>query len=81
MAAMVPLLIRGLANQSKIGLVHQGGGLERLTRLFLGHPLRGELAKLVIDQGQELLGGEWIAPMNLFQNPRHFIHRVVVQTG
>ena len=44
-------------DQPEVRLVDQGGGLERLAGLLLGQPLGGQLAQLVIDQRQELLGG------------------------
>ena len=37
--------------------MNKGGGIERLTRLFVRHFLGRELAELVIDQGEELLRG------------------------
>jgi hypothetical protein len=37
--------------------VNEGRGLERLARLLLRQPPGGEPAQLVIDQGEELLGG------------------------
>ena len=39
----------------------QGRGLERLAGLLLGQLLGGQLAQLVVDQGQELLGRLWVA--------------------
>ena len=44
-------------HQPQVGLVDQGGGLKRLAGLLLGQFLGGELAQLVVDQRQELLGG------------------------
>ena len=44
-------------DQPQIRLVDQGRGLERLAGLLLGQPLGGQLAQLVVDQRQELLGG------------------------
>jgi hypothetical protein len=55
MAAMMPALIRGLAYQSQIGLMDQGGGLKRLPWLFPGHPLGRQLTQLVVHQGEQLL--------------------------
>jgi len=57
MAATVPLLRLLHVYQRHVCLVDQGGGLQRLTRLFLGKPGRRQLAQLVVDQRQKLLGG------------------------
>ena len=44
-------------HQPQVGLVDQGGGLQRLAGLLLGQLLGRQLAQLVVDQRQELLGG------------------------
>src|SRR5262249_22692530 len=54
----VPAIGEGLlliACQSQVGLMHQGGGVERLPRLLLGQLLGRQPAQLVIDQREELL--------------------------
>ena len=43
-------------HQPQVRLVDQGRGLERLAGLLLGQLLGGQLAQLVVDQRQELLG-------------------------
>ena len=48
---------RQASDQAQVGLMHQGGGLERLARLLLGQLLRRQAAQLVVDQGQQLLRG------------------------
>jgi hypothetical protein len=45
--------------------VDQGGGLQRLPRLFLSHLVCGQFAKLGIDQGQKLRGSVRIALVDL----------------
>ena len=45
----------------QVGLVHQRGGVERLTGPLLSQLLRGESAQLVIDQRQELVRGLRVA--------------------
>jgi hypothetical protein len=45
-----------------------------LARLLLGEPLRGELAQLVLDQRQELLGGVRIAVLDGGQDARYVTH-------
>lgn len=54
--------------------MHQGSGFERLSRLFLGQLLCGQLVQLVVDQRQELPGGVRVALLDLVQNPRCFAH-------
>ena len=44
-------------HQPQVSLVDQGRGLEGLAGLLLGQLLRGQLAELVVDQREELLGG------------------------
>jgi hypothetical protein len=39
----------------------QSGRLKRLAYRFLSHLLRGQSAKLIIDQGQQLVGSVGIA--------------------
>jgi hypothetical protein len=50
-----------LADQAQVRLVDQGGGLERRPRRFPGKLVCGQLAQLVVDQGQELAGGVRVA--------------------
>ena len=54
-APAVPAGVLG-TDQAEIGLMHQGGRLERLAGLLPGQPLGGQFPQLVIDQGKELLG-------------------------
>jgi hypothetical protein len=54
-AAMVPGMVRRLADQPQVGFMYQGGGLKRLPRLFLGQPCGGQLAQFVVDQRQQFL--------------------------
>ena len=41
-----------VADEPKVGLVHQGGGVERVIGPFPGHLGRGQLAQLVVNQRQ-----------------------------
>ena len=67
---------RGLtADQAEVGLVHQGGGLEGLAGLLLRELPRGELAELVVDQGQELLGRLRVAVLDGREDARDVVHR------
>ena len=57
----LPGLTSGARHETQVGLVNQGRGLECLTRPLLGQLLRRQLAQLVIDQGQKLVGGVRVA--------------------
>ena len=65
---------RPCADQPEVGLVDQGRGLERLARLLLRQPLGGELAQLVVDQGQELLGRLGVALLDGREDVGHVVH-------
>src|SRR5262249_48627356 len=56
MAAAVPVLGLLDVHQAQVRLVDQGGGVERLARVFVGQLVRGQGAQLLVDQGQELGG-------------------------
>ena len=56
-ASTIPLLGLVRIDQPEIRLVYQRGGLERLPRLLVSKLRRRELAQLVVDEWQELLGG------------------------
>src|SRR5262249_2561360 len=60
-AAPLPVRPRARADQPQVGLVDQGGRLQRLARLLLSQALGGEAAQLVVDQRQQLGGGVRIA--------------------
>src|SRR5262249_10328579 len=67
-AATLPGLRFVFIHEPKVGLVHQSSSIERLARLFTGQPLPGELAQLVINQRQELLGGLGVPLLDGRQN-------------
>ena len=52
----------------------QGRGLERLAGLLLGQPLGGQLAQLVVDQRQELLGRLRVALLDGREDAGHVVH-------
>ena len=54
--------------------MNQRGGLKRLAGLLLSHLLGGQLAQLVIDQRQELLGGVRVALLDGGQDARDLTH-------
>jgi hypothetical protein len=74
MAAAVPLLRLLDIDQPEVGFVYQGGRLECVARLFLGQTLSGQLPQLLVDQGQELLGGARVALRNGREDASNVIH-------
>ena len=58
------------------GLVHQGGGLQRLARRFAGHFLRRELVQLFIDKTLQFARGGGVAELDGVEQSRQVIHRV-----
>ncbi len=58
-----------VTQQPQVRLVNQCRRLERLARRLPGHPMLGQRAKLVVDDGQELLGGPFITAFHRLQDP------------
>jgi hypothetical protein len=54
MGASLPVLPAGTV-QPQPRFMNQGGGLERLPGTFMGEPVEGELAQLIVHQRQQLL--------------------------
>ena len=77
MAPTVPMLRRFAPHKSQVRLMHQRRRLQRLARFFLGHLGGGQLAELLIDEGQELLRCLRFA---LF-DPRQDQSHVALRTG
>ena len=61
--------------------MHQGRGLERLPRLLLGQLLRRQLAQLVVDQRQELLGGVRVALLDGGQDAGDITHDIALTSA
>ena len=62
---------RGItAAQPHPGLVDEGGGLESMTRSFLGHLLRRQTAEFFVNDREKFGGGFWITVFHPFQNMR-----------
>ncbi len=59
------------ADEAHPDLMHQGGGLEGVTRRTVGHFIRRELAQFRIDQRQQLIGGLRIAVLDGLKNAGH----------
>ena len=64
-----------IADEPQVRLMDQGRGVERLARLLLGQLLGRQLAQLVVDQGQELLGGLRVALLDGRQDAGYVVHR------
>src|SRR5262245_29650008 len=73
-AAAVPVLRFLSFHQAQIGFMNKSRGLERLPRLLLRQLLRRQLAELVVDERQELLGGTGVALLDGGQNARDLGH-------
>jgi hypothetical protein len=72
--AMVPATFCLVTDESQVRLVHKGGRLKRLPRLFMGQSLRCEPAQLVVDEGQKLLGGVRIAVFDRRKDTGDVVH-------
>src|SRR5262249_49387207 len=70
----VPVLRLLRVHQPKVRFVDERGGLERLARLLLRHPLGRQLAQLVVDQRQQLRGGGRVALLDGAQDTRDVGH-------
>ena len=51
------------------------GGLKGLTRFLMCHAGGSQPAQFLIDQRQQLFGGNRVALFRTFQNARHFTHK------
>jgi hypothetical protein len=56
--------------------VDQRGGVERLAWPLLRQLLGGQLAQLVVDQGQQLAGAAGVTSLDGVENAGHFVHRL-----
>ena len=62
------------SDQPEVRLVDQGRGLERLAGLLLRQLLGGQLAQLVVDQRQELLGRLRVALLDGREDAGDVVH-------
>src|SRR5262245_23970779 len=72
-AAIPPLHLLGV-HQPQIGLVDQSGRLDGLAWFLLGQLLGRQLAQLIVDERQELLGGAGVALLDGGQDLGDFAH-------
>src|SRR5262249_19041410 len=78
-ATTVPGLFAGVGrilacHQSQVSLVYQRRGLQRLTRGFVGQPLRGQPAQLIVHQWQQPIGSLGIALLDIVQDAGDLVH-------
>src|SRR4029077_580471 len=74
MAAAVPVLRLLDINQAQIGFMDQSGCLKRQAGLFVGQSLGCQLAQLIVDQRQELLGSGWTALIDGLEDMGNVTH-------
>lgn len=66
MSSILPLMI--FADEPDPRLMHEGGGLKRVTRRFVCHFLCGQFAQFVVNQRQQFVGSFWIALLRAVEN-------------
>ena len=71
--AVRPFALPGLY-QPHVGLVHQGGGLERLARGLEGHAMRREPPQLGIDEWHQFIGGPGIPLVPALEDAGDVVH-------
>src|SRR5262249_10508300 len=75
MPAAVPELLLPPADQPQGRPLDQGRGVERLPWGLAGHPLRGQAARLLVDEREELAGRLPVALLDGVQDAGNFTHR------
>ena len=65
-----------LRNQAQIRLVHERGWLKRGGRVLVAQVVRGQAAKLVVDDGHQPIDRRGIAVLEIEQQPRDLGRRV-----
>lgn len=65
----------GVARQSQVGFMDQGGGLQRMGRTLLVHVAAGHSSQLRIDQRHELIERRLVAVAPLVEQLRDVVRR------
>src|SRR5436309_7517185 len=78
MPAAVELLI---ADQSQIGFVNEGGGIEGVAGRFRCHPRGGEFSHLVVHEWEQVGGGLAIAGLGSIEEAGHIGHAAECNRG
>lgn len=76
MSAILPVL-SGSAGEPEKSLVHERGGLERVTWRLSGHLRRCQFTKLVINDWKKLLNGLLLALVNTIKDMGQLAHTEV----
>src|SRR5262245_18871603 len=72
-----PLATATGADQAQVRLVDQGRQVECLPRRLVRQPVRGQLAQLVVDQGQELGGSLRVTRLERIQQNGAVVHGAI----
>ena len=80
MTPAIPTLNFLDVHHPQVGLMDQGGGLQRLAWLLLGQLVGRQLAQLIINQRQEPLGSVWVALLYRGQDAGHLGHKGRITT-
>src|SRR5262249_13380457 len=75
--AVLPVGLCVTAKQAQVGLVDEGGGVQRLSRRFVSQPVGGQPAQVVVDQGQELRRGVRVAGRDGVEKRSEVAHRAI----
>jgi hypothetical protein len=70
-----------VSDQSKVRLVDQGGGRDRLPGPFVRQSMRGQPPQFVVDQPQELFGGLRVASLKRRQELLYLAHGPIFPDG
>ena len=71
-----PRVVRRATDEPDVGLVDEGGRLERLAGLLDGQSLRRQFPQFVVDEREELLGGVGVAPLGGGQDVGDLAHEL-----
>ena len=70
-----------MIDESEVGFVDEGGGLEGEVGAFVAHLLAGEAAELLIDGGEEGFGGGGVTAAREVDEARNVGRRIGIQRG
>src|SRR5262249_888120 len=68
-------------HQADVRFVDQGRGLQSLPGPLAAQPLLRQLAQFVIDEGEQLPGGGWVAVLDGGQDPSDISSHAVKYNG
>src|SRR5262249_13310730 len=76
MAAVVPLVASGRADQTEVRFMDEGCRLKCVPGWLGSQAGRGEAAKFVVDQGQQLRGGPRVTLVDRLEELRNLDHGI-----